>query len=97
MTNELQLDTYRVIDYFDVWGNEQEGYEVNNLSHVGDIKLNNYTNYHEMFQALIDIGFLTDLYELDELISKFDIWNDYTFIEFHTKEDNKPSFRLELV
>ena len=23
---------YRLIDYFDVWGNEQDGYDVNNLA-----------------------------------------------------------------
>lgn len=97
MSNEKQLDNYKVVDYFDVWGNEEDGFEVNNLCEVGEIQLKDYTNYHEMFQALIDIGFLTDLFEIDELISKFDIWNDYSFIEFHTKEDNKPRFRLELI
>lgn len=95
--NNEELETYRVIDYFDVWGNEEDGFEVNNLAHVTDIEIKDYTDYNEMFQALIDVGFLTDEYELDELISKFDIWNDYTFIEFHIKDNYKPCFRLELV
>jgi hypothetical protein len=35
---EKRLYTFEVTNFFDVWGNKKEGYEVNNLCHEPDIR-----------------------------------------------------------
>lgn len=34
--NAYGTDKYRLVDYFDVWGNEEDGYEVNDLAIIAD-------------------------------------------------------------
>lgn len=94
MTNLIneELSSYKVVDYFDVWGNDKEGYEVNNLAEIGHITVKNYTDTKEIIQALKEIEFLAKHCRSN----MFDVWNDYEMIEFSNKK-GKPLFRLELV
>jgi hypothetical protein len=50
---------YELVDYFDVWGNEEEGWEVNNLSREGELELEDLESL-TILKALIDFGFLRD-------------------------------------
>ena len=86
-------DKYRVIDYFDVWGNQEDGYGVNNLATVGEIEVQDYTDTRELVQAMVDMGFLID----EALRVKFDVMNDYYFIEFFLAHNSRPFCRLELI
>lgn len=88
------MDKYRVIDYFDVWGNAEDGWEVNNLAKIGEIELEDYTSVEEVIGKLQDMDFLSG----NATAEVFEVYNDYHFIEYYIKaENNKPMFRLELV
>ena len=88
------VNHYRLINYFDVWGNVDDGFEVNNqcvefddLVIVGDL------TDQELVDYLFGIGFFTT-----NDLSKFDIhaW-DSDFIEFFVEETGEPLCRLERV
>lgn len=87
-----EREIYRVVDYFDVWGNPKDGFEVNNLATVGEIEVKDYTDTKEIIQALKELGFLAKHVRTN----MFEVLNDYEFIEFFRK-NGKPVFRLELV
>lgn len=59
---------YRIIDYFDVWGNEEDGWEVNNLcvQKMYLIISDNATNDF-ILHKLVSIGYLksADVAELE--------------------------------
>ena len=94
MTNLIneELTTYKVIHYFDVWGNEKDGFQVNNLAEIGTIQLKDYTNIKEIIQKLKEIDFLAKHCRTN----MFDVWNDYEMIEY-SRKNGKPLFRLELI
>lgn len=84
---------YRLINYFDVWGNKRDGWEVNNLCEEGIIELpENFTD-KDMIKALKEFGFFKKTVRSNQL----DIWNDYHMIEFSQRKDQQPICRLELV
>lgn len=87
-----EKDTYRVINYFDVWGNEKDGWEVNNLCEEGTIELVDYTSVTETIKKLKELGFLASHCRAN----MFDVWNDYDMIEY-SRKNGKPLFRLERV
>lgn len=84
-------DTYKVVHYFDVWGNAKDGFEVNNLAEVGEITVEDYTSVKEIIQALKAIDFLAPHVRTN----MFEVYNDYEMIEF-SRKNGKPFFRLEL-
>ena len=87
------MDTYRVVNYFDVWYNDEEGYQVNNLCEEGTIELKDYTSTNEIIVKLQQIGFLNPSVTSRDI----DVWNDYEFIELYVKETGEPIGRLELI
>ena len=87
MTN---LETYKVVHYFDVWGNKKDGFQVNNLATVGEIELEDYTDQGEILKKLKEIDFLAPHCRRN----MFDVWNDYDMIEY-SRKNGKPFFRLE--
>jgi hypothetical protein len=91
------MDKYKVVDYFDVWGNEQDGWEVNNLAEVGYIEVKDYTNKVEVISKLVDIEFITNTNKPEVLSKLIDFWNDYEMIEGFSSYNGEPLFRLELV
>lgn len=86
-------ESYRVIDYFDVWGNEKDGFEVNNLAEVGTIQLIDYTDRREMLKRLKEIDYFKKTVRHNQL----EVWNDYDMIEIYQKKDMRPVCRLERI
>lgn len=57
---KIEGSKYRLINYFDVWGNEEDGYEVNDLCvEETDIFIADNSTDQEVLSLLVRIGFLT--------------------------------------
>lgn len=84
---------YRLIDYFDVWGNPDDGYEVNDLSREFYVILPHDATVEDIITALISKNYFTPL------ATKWTIeaWDDGTMIELYQVEDGKPLCRLEYI
>lgn len=84
---------YKLVNYFDVWGNEKDGYEVNNLCTEADnLWIDDSCTMKEIAQFLVTIGFLATsdmrrLYLLD----------DGDSIEIYERKGMYPLGRLEVV
>lgn len=83
---------YKLIDYYDVLGNEEDGYEVNNLNTVvTGIEITDDATDTDIINYLKSINFLsekatTETVELD---------GDDFYIELTEKETGYPLGRLE--
>lgn len=83
---------YKLIDYYDIWGNEKEGYEVNNLcTWITDIEIADDATDADIINYLKSINFIsekatTETVELD---------GDDFYIELTEKETGYPLGRLE--
>jgi|GEM_PF-6099435 len=69
MLNKIKL--YSLVNYFDVWGNDEDGYEVNNISfYCNNIPISDDTSQQDILDMLVKIGFLTtnniSLYEISD-------------------------------
>ena len=82
---------YTLINYFDVWGNSDDGYEVNNLCNEGNLDIVNDTN-DDILQALKDFGFINDWVKTSDI----DIWNNGYMIELFAL-NGLPICRLEAI
>lgn len=85
------IDEYKLINYFDVWGNAADGWEINNL--CDEFNFISEDQEKNIIQVLKNKGFLNKTCRLNQ----FDIYNDGYIIEFNTKKELKPLFRVELV
>ena len=53
------MSKYTLVNYFDVWGNEKEGYEINNLcNEVEGITITEDATEKDILKYLVQIGFL---------------------------------------
>lgn len=86
------MEKYRLVNYFDVWGNEEDGWEVNNLCNEGEIEVDD-TSSKGLLEAVKDFGFFNENATMDTV----EVYNDYDFVEFFEKSNNKPLARLELI
>lgn len=86
---------YRLVDYFDVWGNEEDGFEVNNLCVVEEVKIE--LDEDSTHQNIIDILKEQNYLKQTVKLSDFDVWDDFEMIEFSDVNNGMPLFRLELV
>lgn len=88
MKNERR---YRLINYFDVWGNAEVGYEVNDLcvEETGIFIADDSTD-QEVLNLLVRIGFLTT-----DDSEKVCVINNGDMIEIESVEDGYPLGRLE--
>ena len=84
---------YRLIDYFDVWGNEEDGWEVNNLGPIeDDIIFVDDVSDQEILDYLIDtVGWLSP--DARNKV-RVESW-DPDFIEFFVDDTDMPLGRLE--
>ena len=81
---------YRLIDYFDVWGNEQDGYDVNNLACIlTGITITDDSTDKDIINYLYSIHYLNT-----NDIDKFDVYDDGDMIEISLK-NGFPVCRLE--
>lgn len=91
----VNISHYKLIDYFDVLGNAEYGYEVNDVCTVEkDIIISDNASDKEIIDQLIDvIGYLTpEARETVQLES-----SDGYFIEINVIADGMPIGRLEKI
>lgn len=88
---KIEGSKYRLINYFDVWGNEEDGYEVNDLcvEETGIFIADNSTD-QQVLNLLVRIGFLTT-----DDPEKVCVINNGDMIEIESVEDGCPLGRLE--
>lgn len=95
--NHKSINKYWLVDYFDVWGNAEEGWDVN------DVSINKSEEFHILNDAsdkdivalLVNIGFIKDIPNIDQLITIESYSED--MIEIYETETMKPLGRLEKV
>ncbi len=82
----MAANTYTLINYFDVWGNSRDGWEVNDQCiEFDDLIIDDDANDQDILHYLKDIGFLvtTDRRRLE-------VVDDGTTIEVYQKKGMKP-------
>lgn len=90
--NSTGVTTYDLIDYFDVWGNEEDGWEVNNLSREENfINITDDATDEDIIDGLINAGYLQR--QAKGKISVEDYGDG--FIELFVTETGEPVCRLE--
>jgi hypothetical protein len=83
---------YRLINYFDVWGNAREGWEVNNLCEDAIVYFPDYPSKEEIIKKLKSIGWLKKSVRMASIIDTG--LGDGDFIDFEDRR-GMPIFRLE--
>ena len=84
---------YQLVDYFDVWGNEEDGYEVNNSSIESQVILPYDATIEDVISALICKGYFTPLatrWTVEAL-------DDGEIIELFAVENRMPLCRLDYI
>ena len=83
---------YKLIDYYDVWDNEKEGYEVNNLCTCATgIEITDDATDADIINYLKSINFLSEKATTETI----ELSGDDFFIELTEKETGYPLGRLE--
>lgn len=85
---------YNLVDYFDVWFNDEEGYFVNDIARTDIIiDIADDDSDDDIINKLIDVGFLKH-----EAINRVVIeWLDESMIEIFELGSGEPLGRLEKV
>lgn len=86
------MNTYTLINYFDVWGNKKDGYEVNNQCiEKDDIVIADDATPKEICEYLVKIGMLktSDMRRL-EVVD----WGN--LIEINERKSGRPLFGLHV-
>lgn len=83
-----------LINYFDVWGNKKDGWEVNNLCKEESMSFRLRDNFDnkELFQKLKDVGFIKKGTRFTSI--EFEDLSDFG-VEFRQKKDGYPLGRIE--
>jgi len=87
------MTTYRVFFLY-VWGNEEEGFEVNDRSGCGTIELPVDFSDHDLIQALIEADILASFG--GQVKDVFEIDGDDSWISIDSKRNGKPLLQLEI-
>lgn len=83
---------YKLIDYYDVLGNEEDGYEVNNLcTCVTCIEITDDVTDEDIINYLKSINFLSEKATMETI----ELNDDNFYIELTEKETGYPLGRLE--
>ena len=94
MYTEPKVNHYKLIDYFDVWGNATDGWEVNDLTTVeDDIVITEDSTDEEIIDFLVRIDYLKP--EVKELVYLESYDNE--MIEIVQTKDDYPIGRLEMI
>ena len=94
MYTEPKVNHYKLIDYFDVWGNATDGWEVNDLTTVeDDIVIAEDLTDEEIIDFLIQINYLCSLAKGNVYLES----QDNEMIEIINKEDDCPIGILEMI
>jgi hypothetical protein len=82
-----------LVNYFDVWGNKKDGWEINNLCTEGIIELPENFDKKDIVKSLKEFGFFKNTVRLNML----DIEDCYPYYEICHKADGyKPICRIEI-
>lgn len=85
-------NTWALIDYFDVWGNAEDGWDVNNVSkEFDDLVIADDATDQDIIDYLISIGYLAHGVTTDDIV----IEDGGDYIEFFAAEDGRPICRLD--
>ena len=84
----------RLINYFDVWGNKKDGWEVNNLCTEWDDVWTKDLDNRVLLKILKDTDFLQKHVRTNQLI--FD-WIGPDCCEILTRRDGYPLARIEII
>ena len=86
------MKTYSLINYFDVWGNEEDGFEVNNCCvEFDDLCITPEASDNDIIDYLYNLGFLNNNDYTKFTVESFDA----DFIEIFASDDMYPICRLE--
>lgn len=87
------VSKWKLVNYFDVWGNEKDGYEVNNLCvEYDDLNITDDATDKDILNYLKDTGFLVTS---DRRKVYLEDMGD--MIEIYQRKGNYPLGRLERV
>ena len=79
---------YKLIDYFDVWGNETDGYEVNDKIDTNIMLEIPYdVTDEELISKLVNVGFLGNNATVENVRIE---WSDEIFCELFEMETDLP-------
>lgn len=85
-------DKWRLINYFDVWGNEADGFEVNNACvEFDDLIITDEATDDDIIDYLIEIGFLSEKAKGNVRLESDWDWG----VELYQKDNDYPIGRLE--
>ena len=88
------MSKYKLIDYFDVWGNAEEGYEVNNLcTAIEEVEIPLDAVAEDIIRILKEVNYLHEEAET----ALFEVVGDGEMIEIFRESDMYPLGRLELL
>lgn len=94
MYTEPKVNHYKLIDYFDVWGNAEDGWEVNDLTTVeDDIIITEDSSDEEIIDYLIQIEYLKPEARENVHLESY----DNEMIEIVQTKDDYPIGRLEMI
>lgn len=92
--NANGTDKYRLVDYFDVWGNEEDGFEVNNLAVIeNDITISDDATEQDILDLLYNMEYLNTKDPSKINVEMF----DPDMIELFDAKTECPICRLERV
>lgn len=86
------MKEYRIVNYFDVWGNPKEGFEVNNLCEHSRTMRESFADHKDIIRFLKNEDFLARHVRENMLVIE---WLDEDFIEISIKRDGRPLCRIE--
>jgi hypothetical protein len=93
IVKEPTYSKWQLIDYFDVWGNAKDGWDVNNMCVVGDeITISDYATDKEILNYLVTIGYLTTS-DMRQIV----IEDLCDFIEIYQRKSMKPLYSLRRI
>jgi hypothetical protein len=88
----MSNNTWSFVDYYDVLGNAEDGWDVNGVSvEFDDLYLDPDITDEEIVEYLKNIGYFTE----DVQLSDLEIWDDGNMIEFSKADDGMPLCRLQ--
>ena len=94
MYTEPKINKYKIVDYFDVWGNPIDGWEVNDLTTVEeDIVIAEDSTDEEIIDFLIQIEYLKPEARENVHLESY----DNEMIEIVQTKDDYPIGRLEMI
>lgn len=92
--SENGVSKWVLVDYYDVWGNADDGWEVNNVSREDEITISDDASDKEIFEYLRDIvKYFNKSLKFEDVY----VTSDGDIIEFEASADGMPICRLERV